>query len=186
MCSSDLEQTNIEALESELGALEQQVDELKEEHGNEGGLLEEVVEGEGDKRKITSKAIKAQLNEIGLDPDYTEERKALEDYAALLNEQADLKSRLKAARKMLEAKIAVIYGKLTEAEIKTMVVDDKWLTQLAADVRNELDHVSETLTARIRQLADRYAAPLPQIQQEVEALAARAEKHLKRMGFVWK
>ena len=180
------DQAAIDTLEDELGALEQRLDEIKEEHGNEGGLLEEVVEGEGDKRKITVKAIKAQLNEIGLDPDYAEERKALEDYAALLNEQADLKSRLKAARKTLEAQIAAKYGKLTEAEIKTMVVDDKWLTQLAADVRNELDRISQALTGRSRQLADRYAAPLPQLQQEVEALAARVDEHLKKMGFVWK
>lgn len=180
------DQAAIDALEDELGALEQRLDELKEEHGNEGGLLEEIVEGEGDKQKITAKAVKIQLNEIGLDPDYTEEHKALEGYAALLNEQADLKSRLKAAKKTLEAKIAAKYGKLTEAEIKTMVVDDKWLTQLAADVQSELDRVCEALTTRIRQLADRYAAPLPQLQQDVEALAARVDKHLKRMGFVWK
>ncbi|VUZ84186.1 XRE family transcriptional regulator, partial [Candidatus Methylomirabilis lanthanidiphila] len=35
------EQASIEALESTLGALEQQLDELKEEHGGEGGLLED-------------------------------------------------------------------------------------------------------------------------------------------------
>jgi type I restriction enzyme M protein len=180
------DQTAIDTLEDELGALEQRLDELKEEHGGEGGLLEEVVEGEGDKQKITAKAVKTQLNEIGLDPDYAEERKALEDYAALLNEQADLKNRLKAARKMLEAKIAAKYGKLTEAEIKTLVVDDKWLTHFAADVQGELDRVSQALTARIRQLAERYAAPLPKLEQEVEALAAQVDEHLKKMGFVWK
>jgi type I restriction enzyme M protein len=32
----------------------------------------------------------------------------------------------------------------------------------------QLDCVSQTLTSRIRLLADRYAAPLPQIVDEVE------------------
>ena len=126
-----------------------------------------------------------RLKEIGRDAEDAEERKALEHYAALLDKQADAKSRLKAAQDALEAKIAAKYGKLTEAEIKTLVVDDKWLAQLAADVQSELDQVSQTLTGRIRQLADRYAAPLPQIKKEVETLAARAEEHLKKMGAVW-
>ena len=59
------------------------------------------------------------------------------------------------------------YGKLTEDEIKTLVVDDKWLAALAAAVQGELDRVSQALTGRIRQLAERYATPLPQLTDEV-------------------
>jgi len=92
---------------------------------------------------------------------------------------------LKGAQDMLEAKIASKYGKLTEAEIKTLVVDDKWLAQLAADVQSELERVSQALTGRIRQLADRYAAPLPQLTEDVKTLAARVDEHLKKMGAVW-
>jgi hypothetical protein len=54
-------------------------------------------------------------------------------------------------------------GKLSEAEIKTLVVDDKWLSALGAAVQSELDRVSQALAGRIRQLAERYAAPLPQL-----------------------
>ena len=53
-------------------------------------------------------------------------------------------------------------------------------------MQGELDRVSQTLTDRIRQLAERYAAPLPKLTEEVEALAARVEDHLKMMGAVWK
>lgn len=35
----------------------------------------------------------------------------------------------------------------------------------------------------IRQLAERYAAPLPQLVDEVAALSARVDQHLKKMGF---
>jgi type I restriction enzyme M protein len=41
------------------------------------------------------------------------------------------------------------------------VVDDQWLATLAAAVQGELDRVSQTLIGRIRQLAERYAPPLP-------------------------
>jgi type I restriction enzyme M protein len=175
----------IETCEAELSRLEQQLEELKEEHGGEGGLLEEVAEGEGDKRKITAKAVKTRLKEIGRDEDYADERKMLESCGALLQEQTDAKSRLKASQEALEVKISAKYGKLTEAEIKTLVVDDKWRAQLAANVQNELDSVSQTLTDRIRQLADRYSTPLPQLTEEVRTLAARVDKHLSKMGVIW-
>jgi len=178
-----VEQAAIEAIETELGGLEQQLDGLKEEHGGEGGLLEEVVDEKG---RIPKKAVAAHLKEIGRTDDDAEERKALEDYAALLDQQADAKSRLKAAREALETKVAAKYGKLSEAEIKTLVVDDKWLAQFAADVQSELDRVSQALTGRIRQLADRYATPLPQITEEVGTLAARVDEHLRKLGAAWK
>lgn len=56
------------------------------------------------------------------------------------------------------------------------------MTTVAAAVQGELDRVSQTLTGRIRHLADRYASPLPQLTDEVAVLAARVEAHLKKMG----
>jgi type I restriction enzyme M protein len=172
----------IAAHEAELASVEQQLDETREEHSGEDGLLTEVIEGEGDKQKITAKAVKARLKDIGKDKDYTDERHALEAYATLLDQLADTKTRLKTAQDDLEAKLDAKYPKLTEADIQTLVVDDKWLATLAAAVQSELDRVSQTLTGRIRQLAERYAAPLPQIVDEVAALAAKVAAHLKKMG----
>ena len=172
----------IEAIEGELATLEQQLDETREEQGGEEGLLEVVIEGEGEKQKITAKAVKARLKEIGKDPDYADERQALEGYAALLDRQADARARLKAAQEDLEAKLDAKYPRLSEADIKTLVVDDKWLETLACAVQGELDRISQTLTGRIRQLAERYAAPLPQLIDKVAALAACVDEHLMNMG----
>ena len=100
-----------------------------------------------------------------------------------LDREAATAKRLKEARDTLEEELAARYSKLTEAEIKTLVVDDKWLARLADDVQGELDRVSQSLAGRIRQLADRYANPLPKLVREVETLAARVDAHLARMGF---
>jgi type I restriction enzyme M protein len=180
------ERDAIAALEAELTGIEQQLDETREEQSSEEGLLAEVIEGEGDKQKITAKALKARLKDIGRDPDYAEERQALEAYAALLDQQADAKARLKTAQDDLEARLDAKYPTLTVADIQTLVVDDKWLAIIAAAVQGELDRVSQTLTGRIRQLAERYATPLPQLTDEVAALAARVDEHLKKMGAIWK
>lgn len=180
------ERDAIAALEAEISTLEQEADEAFEEQSGEDGLLTEVIEGEGEKQKVTAKAVKAWLKKNGDDPDFTDERKAIEAFAALMMKVADAKARLKAAQDDLEAKLDAKYPKLNEADIQTLVVDDKWLATLAAAVQGELDRVSQTLTGRIRQLAERYATPLPQLTDEVATLAARVDGHLKKMGAVWK
>lgn len=176
----------IEAIEQELAEIEQELDEQKDEQNGEEGLLAEVIEGEGEKQKIAAKAVKARLKEIGKDSEFADERKVLEDYTALLEKQADAKSRLKAAQEDMDEKIATKYPKLAEDEIKTLVVDDKWLATLAASVQGEMDRVSQTLTSRVRELAERYATPLPQLADIVATLATRVDEHLKKMGAVWK
>ena len=104
----------------------------------------------------------------------------------MLDQQTDAKARLKAAQEDLEASSTPSIRKLTEDEIKTLVVDDKWLATIAAAVQGELDRVSQTLTGRIRQLAERYATPLPELTDEVDDARRRVEEHLKKMGAVWK
>ena len=49
----------------------------------------------------------------------------------------------------------------------------------------EVERVSQTLTGRVRELAERYAMPLPVLAAEVETLSARVEEHLRRMGVAW-
>jgi len=180
------ERDAIEALDNQLAAIEQQLDEMREENSGEDGLLAEVIEGEGDKQKIAAKAVKARLKEIGKDTLYADERSALEAYADLLEQQTEAKAKRKTAQEDLDQKIDAKYATLTEAEIKTLVVDDKWMAQLSAAVQGELDRVSQTLTGRIRQLAERYATPLPTLADDAETLAARVDEHLKRMVAVWK
>jgi len=77
-------------------------------------------------------------------------------------------------------------GGMDASQYKALVVDDKWMARLSATVQGELDRASQTLTSRIRELAERYATRLPALVAEVEALAMRVEEHLRRMGASWK
>ena len=178
------ERDAIAALEAELAALEQQLDEIVEEHTGEDGLLADAL---ADKDKLTKASAAAYLKEFSSDPsapsDPSEEVPILRQYLKLLDKQADAKARHKIAQEDLETKLDVKYPKLAEDEIKTLVVDDKWLATIAAAVQGELDRVSQTLTARIRQLAERYATPLPGLESEVDKLASKVAGHLKKMGF---
>jgi type I restriction enzyme M protein len=117
--------------------------------------------------------------------DAAEERQSLLAYLSLIEKEAAANKRVKDAQKALDAQVTAKYSKLTPEEIQTLVVDDKWLARLAADVQSELDRVSQALTGRIRQLAERYATPLPMLTGKVATLAARVDEHLKKMGAVW-
>ena len=179
------ERDALEALDNQLAALEQQLHETLEENGGEDGLLAEVIEGEGDKQKITAKAVKARLKEIGNDSLYADECSALKRYADLQKQHSSVKAKRKAAEEDLDKKIDAKYPRLIEAEIKTLAVDDKWMARVSASVQSEIEGVSQELTGRIRQLAERYTVPLPELERKVEEFGAKIDGHLKKMGLAW-
>jgi type I restriction enzyme M protein len=179
-----VEHDAIAALDDRLATLEQQLDEMLEEQAADDGPLAEVAEGDGDKRKITAKAVKTRLKEIGRDAVFDDERQALNAWNKLVKKQKDAKDERNEAQKQLDAKIEAKYPMLTEDEIKTLVIDDKWLATLAAAVQGEIDRVGQHLTGRIRQLAERYDTPLPELTAAVADLSAKVDGHLKRLGAV--
>jgi type I restriction enzyme M protein len=176
------EQVAVEKLESEAAAVAQEIEELAEEHGGEDGLL---AEAKNDKDKLTKATVSARLKNIKNDRDAADERKVLGDYLTLVEKDSEISAKAKAAREGLNANVAAKSGKLTEDDIKVLVVDDKWLATLDAAVQSELDRVSQTLTGRVRELAERYAATLPKLSAELLTLAARVDEHLTRMGAKW-
>ena len=173
------QQAAIEALEAENASIEQAMEEMAEEHSGDEGLLEEATTDAG---KLTKVSVAARLREIRADTDAADEQKVLAEYLALIDKDAAAKATIKIAKEELARKVLAKYATLNEADIQILVVDDKWLATLAAAVQGELNRVSQTLTGRIGQLAERYATPLPQIVHEVAALADKVDAHLTKMG----
>ncbi len=176
------EQAEIDAFDVRIAELEQDLAEKLEEGAGEDGLLAEVIEGEGDKQKITVKALKARLKEIGRDPDMADERQALEAYQKVMTALDAKKKKRKAADDALWKMVHDRYGTLTEDEAKTLVVADKWLDTIEAQVTDEVAHVAQALSTRVKGLAERYAMPLRELEKEVQALSARVAKHLAAIG----
>ena len=160
--------------------MQQQTEELAEEHTGEGGLLEDA---KNDKDKLTKASATARLKDIKDDKDAADERKVLKEYLALCEQESELSGKLKKSQEAMMVEVAAKYAQLDEDDIKTLVVDDKWLATLAASVQSELDRVSQTLTGRVRELAERYASPLPQLIEEVASFSSRVDEHLRKMGF---
>jgi type I restriction enzyme M protein len=177
------EQEQIDKLQAEQDAVVREREEMEEEHGGEGGLLEECKSDAGN---VTKGAAQARLREITGDADYADELAVVKAYLALRDRETKLGRKIGKAQKELDFRVAAKYEDLSEEEVKTLVVDDKWLAALEAAAESELERVSHALTGRVKEVAERYAAPLPQIAQEAEVLSSKVDSHLARMGFAWK
>jgi type I restriction enzyme M protein len=176
------EQQSIEKLVAARDAITTRLEELDEEYGDEGGLLEEA---KNEKGKITKASVNVRLKDIFGEQDATDEREMLNEYLDLLEQETEASKKIKDAQKALDAKVIAKYKVLSEDEVKTFVVEDKWLATLASDLQTELNRVSQALAGRIKELAERYATPLPKLTAEVEELSSKVEAHLQKMGFVW-
>jgi len=172
------EKEAIEKLETESESIAQELVEIEEEHTGEEGLL-------ADLDKMNKANVKNRLKEIKGNDEAEDERKILNKCLDLLDRQTATNRKIKEARIELDKKLYAKYPKLTEDEIKTLVVDDKWMVNIETGIRTELDRINQRLTQRIMELADRYETPLPKQVGEVDSLETKVYAHLRKMGFVW-
>lgn len=182
------EQEDIQKLEIDCEAISRQIEELEEEHSGEEGILEELKNDSG---KVNKAEVQKRVKELkGLfakkDTNEVAELKVLEEYLSFTEKEALANKRVKDAKAALDKKVKAKYQSLSIEEVKTLVVDDKWMTMLNSCMQSELERISQNLTQRIKQLAERYNKPLPAIAKEVDELTARVNAHLEKMGFVWK
>jgi len=173
------EQKALDQLAAELESISAKLAELEEEHSGEDGAFSELD-------KVNKANVAARLKEIRNDKETKDEAAVLNDWLRLNTDESDLKKRLKDAETDLDAKTCGHYPKLTESEIKSLVVDDKWLVALERDIHGEMDSINQALTQRVKELAERYETPLPRMVSRVAELEAKVNRHLEKMGFSWK
>ena len=165
----------ITRLEAELESLTACIAELEEEHGVEEGVFSGLD-------KVNRASVTARLKEIKGERESKEEADLLREWLKISGDEADLKKSHKEAAANLDQLAYGKYPSLSEKEIKTLVVDDKWLATIAAAIHGEMDRISQTLTRRVKELADRYETPLPEVNSKVAELEAKVNAHLQRMG----
>ena len=138
-----------------------------------------------DKGKVTKGGVKDRLKAIEGEAESDEEREALERCLALIDAESAAARAVKEAQAALDEKVLARYGKLTEAEIKMLVVEDKWLA-LPARRRRRRSAADDPTTRRaregtggaVRAVAAGAGARSRDVQHKVEG-------HLKKMGLAW-
>lgn len=173
------EQEAITKLEADLESITARIIELEEEHGGEEGAFSDLD-------KVNKANVTDRLKQTEGDKEAKDEAAVLNEWLKLATEEAALKKQIKEATADLDAKAYAIYPKLTEAEIKTLVVDDKWLAALDVAIHGEMDRINQALTQRVKELTERYETPMPQMVSRVTDREGKVNRHLERMGFSWK
>lgn len=172
------EQEAIDAKNTELESLASKMVEIEEEHGGEEGLLSEL-------ERVNKANVATRIKEIKGDKEAKEELAVLTEWLEFNTKEAVVKKQLNDMVSALDAKALAQYAKLTEADVKTLVVDDKWLATIDTDIHGEMDRISQTLTQRVKELAERYNKPLPVLVEQAVAMESKVRVHLERMGFAW-
>lgn len=170
-------QRALEDAQAKAEELTREVEELVEEHGAEGGLLADALTEAG---KLTAASVKARMKSGDAEP---EEATLLKQVAKLMTAETAAKKTVKGAEEALTEATLKKYPELTEEEIRTLVVNDKWGADIAELIEAEIEARTEQLTARVRVLTERYGHTLTEVSASVEALSDKVTDHLKAMGF---
>ena len=173
------EHATLEQFQAEQDAAARELEAFVEEHTGEDGLLADAV---NDKGKVTRAGVKDRLKAIQNEPESGEERDALTRCLALIEAESSTGKAVKDAQAKLDQQVLARYAMLTETEIKTLVVEDKWLAAIREAAEGEMQRLTQQLAGRVKELEERYVQPLPELEQEAEAFGAKVEGHLKRMG----
>ena len=163
----------------QISLLEAQISKKQDEFTN---FVDEFGEDElsnvyDDKDKMTLKSLKEAIRQTSDKNEQEIYNKALQ----ILTEQKELESTLKAATGELNQKVFDKFKTLDESEIKTLVVDDKWLSNLKEQILSTVERAVQEQITRISTLAARYDKTLDELTTRANDLSLRVKAHLDAM-----
>jgi type I restriction enzyme M protein len=129
--------------------------------------------------KIQSQIIN---NETG---EYLEDIKVLNTYIDLHQRIAADKKELKLKGIELDNATLNQFKKLTEEDVRSLIINDKWLASLKSAIQSEIDAISQRLTRRIKELAERYGNTMEELDYQTSYTEEKVVNHLKKMGLKW-
>jgi len=164
-------QERVDELNAVLEAGTQAVEEHAEEYGGDEGLLSDAV---NDKGKLTQALVKDALQEARSAGD-EEAIDCAQKALGLLQTEAAGKKAAKDAQSALDTATLKKYGELTEADVRSLVLDDKWAGTICNRVAGEVKALTLALVSRIHQLGVRYATTLDELALRVRQLEQSAD-----------
>jgi type I restriction enzyme M protein len=171
-------QTHIDDLTVAAEEAARAVEDYTEEHAAEDGLLAEAMDDDKISKVLATTRLKDAKKE-GSDPD---EIKALKHLIEFYDAEAEAKKGVKEAQAELDLAVLKEYGNLTEDDVKSLVLDDKWCTAVKGRIAGEVNSLTLALVARIQELGERYAETTEELTIELAKLETKVAGHLADMG----
>lgn len=177
--------------EEKASAFDEYVEEQTQEDvgdGKAGCLFDYLCKGEDgeasdDKVKVDAKKLNAAYKRLKKEKPQDEETLALAKYFELEAAKKEATKVAKEAAKKLEELEKAKYPALTDEELTTLIVDEKWLGSVRSGIDSLYDAVSNRLAERIAVLASRYESTLGELDREGAELEKSVAAHLKAMGY---
>lgn len=176
------ELNKLQGLEAERETIEAEITALEEEHTGEEGLLADATNDNG---KVTRATVSKRLKEIKGDAGEKDAVALLQKMEQLFEKSVQLGKQIKEAETALDENALKQYDQLTVEETMRLVIEKKWMDSLLNLIQGEIEGISQKLTARIKELGERYNETLGDIDTTTKELEEKVNVHLKMMGFVW-
>ena len=170
------------SIENELETIQAEIVAFEEEHAGDEGILSDAT---NDKGSITKTTLTAFIKENKSNQAEKETILLANAMLKLFNREAELKKDQKEKTVALDNLTLKTFKELTENDVRTLVVDDKWLTSIKASIQTEIDAISQRLTGRVKQFSERYENTLIELDKETKTLEDKVSAHLEKMGLVW-
>lgn len=187
------DQQKLDEMRADLDAMKIELEGMEEEDfGRDDSLLplqtgknEEEDDDPAGRLQVDKKAVKKLIKEWKKRPDMAEECRFLQEWLKLSDNFDKLKKDIKEKDKALDAACRERIGKLVEGEVKTLVIDDKWLAMLEKTITESVEAAGQSLVGSVSGMAERYATPLTELEANVKEFEVKVASHLERMGFKW-
>lgn len=170
------DQAKIDDLTSKREAAESQLEEFEGEHSGAEGALDGL--------KLNKASVARRLKEIERDSGVEDEIAILKQWVVFVTEVSAVKKTLKDVENTLDAAAVAKYPTLSQDEIKTLVVDDKWSSAIHLAIGRELTIVSSALLNRVVALGKRYSTTLNVLAEQERDLEGIVTGHLVAMGYI--
>jgi type I restriction enzyme M protein len=182
-------------LQVQLEDREAELVELEEEQSKEEGVFADLdkinKQAVQAMKKVLTKKEEPQMS-VAAEPEMSygetepNELEIITKWLDLSELISELKKSIKISSEALDFECLQKFQELSSEEVQHLVIHKKWLAKLKADINGEIDAISQRLTGRLKELADRYANTLTTLNEEVEDLEQNVLGHLEKMGLEWK
>ena len=162
----------VEQFSSEIDALPEENPDAFDEGLYE--MLEKVSEAN------VKKAVAAQKKRI-VDAD-SNTVKVWNQYLELCGKKKENSKALATLVAALTDKVRKQYDSFSADDIRNLVINDKWLQELNVRSEAENKRVCESISSQVLALNERYANPLPKINEDIVGLSAKVDGFLNAMG----
>ncbi|WP_375605092.1 type I restriction-modification system subunit M [Flavobacterium davisii] len=168
----------VTSFEEKIESIKAELEEMQQENEVEDGIFADL-----DKVNLTS--VKALLKKRKSEKAPKEEIAVIENYIELNEALTSIGKLIKIEKALIEKLVIEKYPKLTENEIKNLVINKKWMHYLTEALQNEQERLSQTVANRITELADRYEETLPDMETSLNDYESKVKQHLQKMGWQW-